>query len=359
MIYEIIKYCYRSISILWGGFFIVSLLSLFLSPIIAFIINITAFTLIIIAMRNLVYNTNCGKSTCHRINSLKDESDKSRVTISLLKKELIKVNTIDKIQLEKNQIQLELSRVISYNHHLSGVIAGLNHEITPWISGIYLLANMLKNAETDQEKKDSLLKIEMAAEHTEELLSNLSKSVNKLKNFSVFKSNIKDTVASWIQIVLLEKTIKEKISKNNITIDLDSLNFVAEHSPMYLSQIILNLTKNSIDHNGHMLENLKIKIYGNKESKYLIYEDNGKGIPDEIASKVFSNLGITTKKYDSGEIHGIGLYSCLNYCLSMNATIKVYSKQNVNTKFIIKFERINEDNVEKSSSEFNYFPTKE
>lgn len=310
-------------------FVVVLLLSvLFLSPIVAFVCNTICFILIATIFHN-THRKLCDIS-CKKVDNLKHE--------------LARLTTIDKIQIEKNQIKEELVRSTSYNHHLAGVIGGLNHELSPWISGIYIIANRLKDAETNEETKDSLLKIEMASIQTEELLFNLSKSINKLKNFSVFKSNIKDTVSSWIQLVLLERTIKEKISKDNITVDLDSLDFVAAHSPMYLSQVILNLAKNSIDHNAHMLDTLKIKIYGNRHSKCLIYEDNGKGIPADILSKVFNNFGVTTKACDTGEIHGFGLYSCLNYCLSMKATIQAHSTQNSRTQFVIKFERINDEN---------------
>jgi signal transduction histidine kinase len=288
---------------------------------------------------------------CESLDSSKNENNQSKIRIANLEFQLAKANVIDNIQKEKNQIQEELSRATSYNHHLSNIISGLNHELSPWITGIHMLANRLHDKEYNSKNRDALHKIEMAAIQTNELLSNLSKSINKVKNFSVFKSNIKDTVASWIQIVLLERDIKEKISQENITVDLESLNFEAEHSPMYVSQVILNLAKNSIDHNSHMLETLKIKIYGDKKLKYLIYEDNGKGIPQEILSKVFNNFGVTTKTTESGEIHGFGLYSCLNYCISMRAIIVAKSIPNSRTRFIIKFERIDDDNqVNESTS---------
>ena len=273
-----------------------------------------------------------------------EKSEESKSTINKLELELSKLTTIDRIQNEKNIIQQELERTTSYNHHLAGIISGLNHELSPWITGIYIAITRMQESETDPKHIDTLHKIEMATIQTSELLSNLSKNINKIKNFSVFRSNVKDTVNSWIQIVLLERSIKDKISDENIIVNLDSLNFVANHSPMYLSQIILNLVKNSIDHNSHMLENLKIRIYGDIKSKYLIYEDNGKGIPKEILDTVFKNFGVTTKKLESGEIHGFGLYSCLNYCLSMKAIIIAQSMPNEGTRFIIKFERIDENN---------------
>ena len=320
------------VNIVLGAIMLIAfvLLSFVISPLITTIINVIAGGIIFTMYHKLKYSNIV-------------QTDDSKV-ITSLKNELSKITTLDKIQREKNQIQEELERTTSYNHHLSGIIAGLNHELSPWISGIYILVTRVLETEKDPKHREMLAKVEMATIQTSELLNDLSKNINKIKNFSVFRSNVKDTVGSWIQIVLLERSIKDKISKENITVDLDSLNFEAEHSPMYLSQVILNLAKNSIDHNSHMLEDLKIKIYGDIKSKYLIYEDNGKGIPKDILDKVFKGFGVTTKKIESGEIHGFGLYSCLNYCLSMKAIIVAQSMTDAGTRFVIKFERIDENN---------------
>jgi sensor histidine kinase regulating citrate/malate metabolism len=88
-----------------------------------------------------------------------------------------------------------------------------------------------------------------------------------------------------------------------------------------------------------MLDTLQIKIYGNSLNKYLIYEDNGKGISPQLLNNIFRDFGVSTKNI-SGEIHGFGLYSCLQYCLSMSAVITVDSKEGHYTRFTIKFDRI-------------------
>ena len=343
---------FRNLYVISLLYLVLLYVGLFLSPIVSFLISAVSFAIMLFFVSLNIKRSTCDRmGVCEFLGASRNENDESRMKISNLEFQLAKANTVDKIQKEKNQIQEELSRATSYNHHLSSIISGLNHELSPWISGIHMLASRLQEKERCQKNKEALHKIEMAAIQTNELLCNLSKSINKVKNFSVFKSNVRDTVASWIQIVLLERDIKEKISQENISVDLESLNFEAEHSPMYVSQVILNLAKNSIDHNSHMLETLKIRIYGDQQLKYLIYEDNGKGIPPEILSKVFNNFGVTTKVTDSGEIHGFGLYSCLNYCISMRAIIIAQSIPNSRTRFIIKFERINDENeVDASTS---------
>jgi K+-sensing histidine kinase KdpD len=132
----------------------------------------------------------------------------------------------------------------------------------------------------------------------------------------------------------MEHDIKGRLNNDNLKIHHKSLNFDAVHSPMLVSQIILNIVKNSVDHNSHMLDDLVVNIYGN--NKDIIYiEDNGKGIPPSIISNIF-NPGISTKS-DISTPSGIGLASTVDYCMIMNAIIRVESKVNRFTRFHIQF----------------------
>lgn len=244
----------------------------------------------------------------------------------------------------KEQIKEEIINTQSYNHHLAGFISGLNHELSPWLAGINITTKKLLETENDYRKIEKLMKIQIASQQTFELLKSFSGSIQKVKNFSVFNSNVLDTIKSWTKILLMERNIKENISSENIQIDFDSLDFTALHSPMFLSQVILNLAKNSIDHNKHMLDTLKIHIHGNKVKKCVIYEDNGKGIPQKLLNNIFNSFGVSTKEI-SGEIHGFGLYSCLQYCISMNAVITAESEEGKYTRFVIKFDRISDEEI--------------
>lgn len=333
-------------------YFCILCISALTSILLAIVINAITFIVVVCITSEFILEKN--KILIKQINQYREDHEACKRQVASLEVDLSKAIEYEKIQKEKNQIEEELTRSTSFNHHLAGVISGLNHELSPWITGIYLLACRMQEFEQKPSHVEMLKKIEMASIQTNELLDTLSKNVNKVKNFSVFKTNVKDTVGSWVQLVLLDRTVKDKISGENIHIDYESLDFIAEHSPMYLSQIILNLAKNSIDHNEHMLETLKINIYGNVKHKQLIYEDNGKGIPKDILVKVFKNFGVTTKKStDNGEIHGFGLYSCLNYCLAMKATIVASSSPKKGTKFVINFERIDENNEIDESEELN------
>ena len=237
--------------------------------------------------------------------------------------------------------QKQLRDAASITHHLSNVISGMNHELSPWIGGIKNKIHRLtsKSSSSIINVEDICYKLRdilKACDSMSSLLDTLSRDVKKVQKYDTFSSSIIDTILSWVRLTITDRSIKENLTKDNFHIDGKSLMFNCMHSPMLVSQVILNLVKNSIEHNPTMLENLKIQIYGDPEMKCLIYEDNGKGIPDEKLESIFTP-GVTTKSTDK-ELHGLGLSLCQDYCMSMGAIIVAEPKSN-GARFVIYFEK--------------------
>jgi signal transduction histidine kinase len=252
------------------------------------------------------------------------------------------------IERMKDEMSHRLSESASYSNHLSNVISGINHEVAPWIGGALNSLSRLQgslNEDTDIEYIKNKIETTLDfIQHGIEIMSTISSNVKQLKEHSNSVCSVYSTVDSWVRVTLLDRYVKSMIHENNIYVDKESLDFEASHSPMYLAQIIFNLAKNTIDHNQHMLDDLRIKIYGDKENSCLIYEDNGKGIPEDVRKRIF-RAGFTTKP---GEVHqhGLGLSSCLDYTIIMEATIVCESVPGC-TRFILKFndsyERLKSD----------------
>lgn len=251
----------------------------------------------------------------------------------------------------ETEITERLRNASSFQTHLANVISGMNHELAPWLGGAANTTNrlikMLQRFDTDAPANEQdhevikfISKVEKIAyqlDQATQLLSMLSSSVKRLQNYSLAETSVKDTINAWVRITLADKLIKSLINGSNIDIDENSLDFCAQHSPMLLSQVILNLAKNSIEHNSDILDTLQVKIFGYPEKKTIVYEDNGKGIPKDLIQKIFSP-GLTSKQ-DLHHNHGLGLSACMDYCISMGASIWAKSEEGKYTRFTIKFER--------------------
>ena len=254
------------------------------------------------------------------------------------------------------EIQREKEKVLksynSYINQLSNIIAGINHEVAPWLGGIQNKITRLIDKSNKQIKKKpsgsdtfslsnpeyvvkKLKDIESAADTAIQILKNRSKDVKKLQRYSTSKSVVIDTLQTWVSMAMVDRSVKCNISQENIYLHRETLIFEANHSPLLLSQIILNLVKNSVEHNEHMLESLLITITGDEKRNCIIYEDNGKGIPDDKVDTIFEP-GITSKKHEK-EIHGLGLSLCVDYCECMDAAITA-EKSKTGAKFVIYFD---------------------
>jgi signal transduction histidine kinase len=256
-------------------------------------------------------------------------------------KKLLDESVDDTLNKMKGELNERLQEAASYSTHLTNVISGINHEVSPWISRAINTADRLNRSLDPEQCGDckvtkKLEEVIFSLQQSLQIMNTLSANVRQLKDHSTTVCSLQSTIDSWVTVTLLDRYVKEMIDSRNIVVESDSLDFEVTHPPMYLAQIIFNLAKNSIDHNSDMLDELVITIRGDKEAKCLIFEDNGKGIDPEIQDTLF-NPGVTTK-CGSVEQHGLGLSACMDYCIIMNAVIICDSVQG-STKFIIYFDK--------------------
>jgi len=249
----------------------------------------------------------------------------------------------------ENELSEQLKNTASYSAHLSNVISGINHEVQPWIGGIQNIVTRTEqqlnnNIRIDDKKlKKKLNNIKYSCEQTRNLLQLLSTNVKKLNQYNKEPFHLLDTLESWVSITLMDRFIKDLVDENNFIIEADKLDWTTPHSPMLLAQVILNLVKNSIEHNPDMLDSLQITFTGDPDSSKLIYKDNGKGIPLNMITSVFQ-VGITTKQQNKNQ-HGFGLALCSEYCLSMGAILEAVGSDD-GACFIITFDQSNSTNYQ-------------
>jgi signal transduction histidine kinase len=118
----------------------------------------------------------------------------------------------------------------------------------------------------------------------------------------------------------------------NMDIDPESLEITAD--PALIEQVLINLCKNALEAvNGLTRPKIKLKAgtdgLGNPVIKVI---DNGKGITEEVAEKIFIPF-FTTKQQGSG----IGLSLSRQIIRLHNGTIGVSSRPNEKTVFKLRF----------------------
>ena len=247
-------------------------------------------------------------------------------------------------------------RSTGFAHNLVNVVAGINHELSPWLGGaINVLTLVLKSIEEDctcEHRTAYVKKLKTtidALNQATTIMAVVSKNVKHLKSHSNDVSNLKTTVTSWLRFNFLNEEIRRCIEQDQIVVEPNSLDFEVLHSPMLLSQVFLNLIKNSIEHNQKTLDDLVIKIYGQGDN-VLVLEDNGKGVDSDTFDCLF-NYQVTSKR-ESGEIHGLGLAICFEYCRIMGATLHAEKVEPTGLRFYIVFRKVDKSDEESSSGQY-------
>ena len=233
---------------------------------------------------------------------------------------------------------------------LAQMVAGVAHEINTPI-GMALTDVTHLNEETKELKK-LYLNQEMSEEDFNDYLkqveessnlitTNLHKGAKLVKSFkqvAVDQSSDEDrmfNLKKYVEEVLMSLNNVLKKTKHKIVVDIDKdLNI--NSNPGAFSQIITNFIMNSLIHGFEDKEEGEIIIYAKLEDDMLdfVYQDNGKGISQEVKEKIFDPF-YTTKRHAGGS--GLGMNIIYNIITQkFGGTIKIYSELGEGVKFDIK-----------------------
>jgi PAS domain S-box-containing protein len=127
-------------------------------------------------------------------------------------------------------------------------------------------------------------------------------SIESIRNQMAFVRSLQDIgIASpaWhsVKKVFWEAVILVPSSTIDIRVEMDDIELYAD--PL-ISRVFYNLLINSIKHGDHHLTKIRLYTLVSGESLTLVYEDNGKGIPDDEKEKIF--------EFGYGRGSGFGLF---------------------------------------------------
>ena len=233
------------------------------------------------------------------------------------------------IELEESLAQLKETQATLVQSEkmvaLGQLVAGIAHEINTPL-GISITANsvMLENTKNMEKKLEQggLTKQQLAdfvKDQTDTgnmLQRNLMRSVDLIKSFkSVAVNQTNDSllqcnISQLVNEILATVQTMFKAKDYSIRLDVpDDLQLVTY--PGAWTQILTNLLMNSHVHGFEesLSGEILIKIETMPNQYRLIYQDNGKGIPEQILNKVFDPF-VTTKRGKGGS--GLGLNILFN-----------------------------------------------
>ncbi len=218
----------------------------------------------------------------------------------------------------------------------------LTHEIMNSVAPISSLSSTLKNILNQSREnvspenrgnfEDLELGITTIQSRSEGLLkfAETYRNLNKITTLNLQKVYVRDLFENMH--TLMEPTLDQK--NIEIEIILKDPDLMIEADTNLIEQVLINLIVNAIEAVKEK-ENPRIMLsasqHGNKKPLIQI-SDNGSGMPEELADKIFIPF-FTTKKTGSG----IGLSLCKQIMMLHKGNIHVQSKVGEGTAFTLQF----------------------
>ncbi|WP_461615489.1 sensor histidine kinase [Clostridium sp. Marseille-QA1073] len=250
-----------------------------------------------------------------------------------IKGELVQDEIIRDILILKDRIKYDEIKSLKENiDEINEYISKWIHEIKIPISVCDLITDRLEDIEASRNIKNQMDKINFLVSQV--LYSTRANSYSE------------DLL---IQELSLEKLVREGVKKNSysfitnkIDLELGNLDFNVLTDKKWILYILDQIINNAIKYSR---ANGKVEVYSDEDEKIinLHIRDNGIGILQEDIERVF-NKGYTgtngrAKTYKST---GMGLYFSKKMADKLGHKMKVVSKENEFTEFIISFYKISD-----------------
>jgi len=202
----------------------------------------------------------------------------------------------------------------------------LRHDVRNKVNIIDGYLDMFKETDLTEDQRIYLKKAEDTTDNALYLIQKVRK-LNKLNDkdlelYGVNLSSVINKVFSEYESQLEEKDIETELKIFDCTVKANS----------FLEDVFSNLLENSIKHSSCD----KIKVDCKNEEEYIIiFEDDGRGIPDSIKEEIFQ------KGFKEGENagSGLGLYLVKEIVDIYDGLIEVMDSESGGAKFQIKLEK--------------------
>ena len=211
--------------------------------------------------------------------------------------------------------------------------AGIAHEVGNPLASISALVQVAQRITTDPFVNEKLGLVKSQVTRISKIIRDLV-DFSRPSNYELELTDINKVVNEAVEITKVGTKAKDIIFKTDLGNDIPMLPLIADQ----IQQVFVNILLNAVDaivENSKKRDRNKISVKSECDGDLvtIIFSDTGTGIEEENISKIFEPF-FTTKKEGRGT--GLGLWVSYGIVKSFQGDIKVQSKKNEGTTFIIK-----------------------
>lgn len=210
--------------------------------------------------------------------------------------------------------------------------AGIAHEVGNPLASISALVQVAQRSSKDPFVNEKLSLVKSQITRISKIIRDLV-DFSRPSNYELELTDVNKVINEAVEITKVGTKAKDIIFETNLSDSVPMLPLIADQ----IQQVFLNILLNAVDAISEKKEkhNEKILVTSEADSDWLTitFSDTGPGIKEENINKIFEPF-FTTKKEGKGT--GLGLWVSYGIVKSFQGDIKVKSKLNEGTTFIIK-----------------------
>ncbi|MEX2192100.1 MAG: sensor histidine kinase [Nitrosarchaeum sp.] len=224
------------------------------------------------------------------------------------------------VKVEKNLAEVNVRIKNERLTAIGELAASMAHDMKNPLGTIRTGTDILKRSiESNSEIDNVIQRMDRATSRMSHQVEDVLNYVKKTP-LSVKSIQIKSIIKSAIESLDIQKTIQITVQGDDITINCDEKK---------MEIVFINLLLNSIQSIDQSQGIISIRIKQVNKNAVIEIEDNGLGIPEEVANDIFKPL-VTTKQKGTG----LGLASCKNIIEQHNGSISFQNNPTIFTVII-------------------------
>ena len=211
--------------------------------------------------------------------------------------------------------------------------AGIAHEVGNPLASISALVQVAQRVTTDPFVNEKLGLVKSQVTRISKIIRDLV-DFSRPSNYELELTDINKVVYEAVEITKVGTKAKDIIFETELTKDVPMLPLIADQ----IQQVFVNILLNAVDaivekKRDGRINKISVKSANTGDEIILTFSDTGTGIKEENLVKVFEPF-FTTKKEGRGT--GLGLWVSYGIIKSFQGDIKIKSKVNEGTTFLIK-----------------------
>ena len=211
--------------------------------------------------------------------------------------------------------------------------AGIAHEVGNPLASISALVQVAQRITTDPFVNEKLGLVKSQVTRISKIIRDLV-DFSRPSNYELEMTDINRVIREAVEITKVGTKAKDIIFETELNEDVPALPLIADQ----IQQVFVNILLNAVDaiadkRKDSRINKISVKSAFSGDEVTITFPDTGMGIKEENFNKVFEPF-FTTKKEGKGT--GLGLWVSYGIVKSFQGDIKIQSKVNQGTTFIIK-----------------------